>query len=70
MSLPSPGSIESSMSYGFQGQPFVNVPSNSRVNLNNMSYSFQAQPFVSNPASTTQIPNGNVAAKALGLGMI
>jgi hypothetical protein len=59
------------MSYGFQGQPFVNVPSNSGVNLNNMSYSFQAQPFVTDPSTTTaQNQNGNVGAKLIAMGLI
>jgi hypothetical protein len=39
------------MDYAFQGQPFVDVPAKSDIDLKTMDYAYQAQPFVRNPAA-------------------
>jgi len=45
MALPTKSDLLK-MDYAFQGQPFVEVPAKSGINLATMDYVFQAQPFV------------------------
>lgn len=47
MALPTTDDIKT-MDYGFEGQPFVNVPAKD-IDLTTMDYAFEGQPFVSNP---------------------
>jgi hypothetical protein len=48
MALPTPDNLKT-MDYGYQGQPFVDVPAKSTINLDTMDIAYLAQPFVRNP---------------------
>jgi len=55
MALPTPDNLKT-MDYAHKGQPFVDVPSKSAVDLKTMDWSFQAQSFVSNSAEAAPPP--------------
>jgi hypothetical protein len=50
MSLPTPKILET-MDYTYQGQPFVNVPASTGIDLGPLDYTYQAQPFAGNQES-------------------
>jgi len=55
MSLPTPDNLKT-MDWAFQGQPFVDVPSKSTVDIKTMDWAYLATPFVSNPAEEEAPP--------------
>lgn len=49
MTLPTPDNLQT-MDYGYQAQPFVDIPAKSTIDLYTMDIAYQAQPFVRNVA--------------------
>ena len=50
MALPTKTDLEK-MDWAYKGQPFVDVPAKSSINIKTMDYVYRAQPFVSNPCA-------------------
>lgn len=46
------------MDYSFNGEPFVDVPGNSSIDLMTMDWSFNGEPFVRNNAASTDLSKG------------
>ncbi len=67
--IPTAATLESGMGYAFQGQPFVNVPANSGINLMNMQYAFGGQPFVTAYASAVASISNVPTSKDFGVVM-
>lgn len=62
MSLPLPDDLKD-MTWSFQAQPFIYVPTDSSITFTAMAWCFNAEPFVTNEAPYIDIP-------ALPLGFI
>ena len=54
MSLPTPDNLKT-MDYSFQGEPFINIPAKSSIDLMTMDYALQGEPFVGNSGGTAPI---------------